>query len=216
MRRQRFIDCWPAGLSVLAALAACGTSPQAHDASHADGSQPCRDEYLAYAWQLDGNSGEERCLEEPWAYGHSASDSVSASRAALEVRLTFIGSLELLPPTLPFCTLFEATFDNMLFVTGATGPVSSDRWAIGDGTSSNVFPDQRTAATQQLCTSGGDGVALPTSGTWHVLQGGELGEIVEVEFRDVTFAPVDGHELRYDYIRWRVRLPAREELVQYP
>lgn len=214
MRRPRFTEA--IGSWVLLA-AACGTSPsRVHDDAASDvGMQPeCAGETFEYRWTFDGAIGESGCLI-PRAIGHTANESAGGSLAALEIQLLYLAPPEIPPrPPIPFCG-FEAIFDNTPFVNGSTGSVSSDRWAIGgDGQLPNTFIRQRTASTLELCRMGGEAFAVPTGGTWHVIQGGTLGEIIEVEFRDVSFEPVDGHELTYDYIRWRVRLP--DSLMAYP
>ncbi len=110
------------------------------------------------------------------------------------------------PPQLAgsFCMPW-LSFMNTQLVSGASGALQMGY----DGQYRSSAPAVLTlaAAVDSPGTCSGNVQATLTGGTWHVIQGGDSGDVVEVEARNVTFAPVNGRTLRIDRMWWRVRLP---------
>lgn len=165
-------------------------------------SPPCAElaTYFHTEWTLDGVSTVGGCHETIPSFLEL--DPAGPSRPAAELILG--GGQE--RPGVPYCGV-GLFFTNTPLVTGGTGAVSDDRWAFGEGFDANVFVQLNLADSEESCQLGGSEVGVPTSGTWQVIQGGGAGDLVDVVFRDVNFARFEGHDFRYDQIRWRGRLP---------
>lgn len=177
------------------------------------GGLECDGEYLVYDYQLDGEPGTTGCKpaqSRTTIYPEGMATSLLYGEAVLTREQ---------PSGLPagMCGT-DLRFYNTPLVTGETGPVRH----LGSGVPDDVRAPQVvlplghgfvTGRDPPECVPGGPNeAAMLTGGTWHVLRGGsEPGEWVEVEARDVTFEPLDGHTFRFDRMQWRVQL--REPLV---
>jgi hypothetical protein len=159
-----------------------------------------------YEWVADGVEGESGC-HPLLAFGSTA----VMDGPATEIRIGGPGALaEPRYMPLPFC-LVGIELLNIDLRTGEAGTVAPTA----------EIPDRRTPAFWvRVDVTRGDHAAcgeIPpatTGGSWRILQGGTWGSIIDVEVRDVTFEPFDGHELVIPYGRWVARLPL--DPIRYP
>lgn len=120
------------------------------------------------------------------------------------------------PAPLPLCGYYpEVVFNNVPLVTGASGTLSPEvrprdaTWytAWVSLAVSVDRPDLISAGGEPSTCEAVGGVVVPLlSGTYHVVQGGTYGEEVVVEVRDVVVDAPEGHDIRIDLARWRLRL----------
>jgi hypothetical protein len=115
----------------------------------------------------------------------------------------------------PYCVTSLQTA-NVEFRTGATGPVNPSVETDGRSAAFYVRTSTNRETGAERCTMGGDAFAypVPRGGRWTVLQGAVWGNTVDIEIRDVTFEPFDGHELVIPYGRWVAELPS--DPPEYP
>lgn len=162
-------------------------------------------EWGRYEWVVDGVTGSSGCF--PCFAGGWTNARPGPSVPATRVDIGGPGGLaEPVFMASPYClTAIETA--NVDFRTGATGIVTAS--IDTDGRTPAFWVETLTDPVpgEARCTRGGD-YAVPTGGRWSVLQGGSWGDMVDVEVRDVTFEPVDGHELLIPYGRWVAELPA--------
>jgi hypothetical protein len=166
------------------------------------------------------------CRGEGWAYYQDRVDGVArAARVCVTGTVTMFGSTTR-PPwdgerwlwirfgvasaegnSPPFCGGALLSFSNVVLRTGLSGNVTSGPdWNVRS--SEPVVQASITVAGAGATCPAGDQFGRVTGGTWHVIQGGTWDEVVEVEARDVTVAPVAGHSLRIVRMRFRMRLPS--------
>lgn len=51
-----------------------------------------------------------------------------------------------------------------------------------------------------------DEYAFSTGGTWRVVAGGTVGDVIQLEAQEVTFGPTLGHDFRLRRMYWRARV----------
>jgi hypothetical protein len=104
-------------------------------------------------------------------------------------------------------------FENTPLETGSTGLLVDREATSGDGY------DPRAYAGFTYDSSPEDGLCAPDlggtliGGTWRVLTGGSVGDFVDIEARDATFEPFDGHTFELTRMRFHVEIVS---LIEYP
>lgn len=192
-------------LAVAALMVGCrtGTPPLLPPGCEAD-------TFLVYDWTFDGLSGSTGCQPSVAAIRRYSGINIGPCYPETTIALYYAGAG--IVPGFPDPDLLcgaSIFFYNTPLLTGAVGtitpldPARNGCPSVGQGFDAavqlfdtyRVQPDPACAANATL-----------TGGTWRVIQGGGAGQTVEVEARDVTFEPLDGHTLRLDRMYWRAQL----------
>ncbi len=171
-----------------------------------DAGDPCEglDEYWLQRWVFDGVPGQQcnPVVGIPEFYGPD-----QPSFPDVRIAPWNPGDRPVFPDE-PACGA-SIVLDNMWpLETGRSGPLEQfQRFWMEE-------PDRVRPHGMVVMTIAADGGAcnpetidgVVTAGTWHIVQGGGLGDYVVVEGRDIEFEPFFGHTIRYDLIRWRINL----------
>jgi hypothetical protein len=96
-------------------------------------------------------------------------------------------------------------FENTPLEDGSMGDLVDRDASVGDGLDPRVWAGVTSDATPD---DGRCDMDLNTGtllgGTWRVLTGGWVGDFVDIEARDVTFAPLEGHTFALTRMRFHV------------
>lgn len=176
------------------------------DSEPADAAAPeCAhmEEYFLADWSVDGAAGTSGCVA---AQGiqHFPTGPLCVDAPPLTINFFSIDGDRGLPRPELTCAMAAGVF-NLELETGGTGLVQQG--VLGPSPCDlEYFGFVLNLGSEAECASGGRESARVSGGTYGVLQGGSVGDVVEVELRDITFEPIAGHIVVFHRVLYHVRL----------